>query len=248
MFCLFSGLKLKAKTKPINDQPRLPVTLVRLCEALQPIQLKLDKQLEKQFFPHQRTIQTEDPASSIYLSIDEITTLYPQLIKWVESLNRNILANEYLNTWLLDDVTKNGSHIIDSITGIYRRANMLNVSGEDKEAADWLAALVKHNLIEINNWLIDLVGLIDKSTDLNKHKTKRHKTTLTVTMLLVLSSGPEVRKLKKYLTKMDKKEEAKNFDTAIQKNTQKSGWSKTTWFALGLFTGSVFFGGNKNGD
>ena len=193
-------------------------------------------------------MQAEDPASSIYLFIDEITTLYPQLIKWVESLNRNILANEYLNTWLLDDVTKNGSHIIDSITGIYRRANMLNVSGEDKEAADWLAALVKRNLIEINNWLIDFVGLIDKSTDLNKHKTKRQKTTLTVTMLLVLSSGPEVRKLKKYLTKMDKKEEAKNFDTAIQKNIQKSGWSKTAWFALGLFTGSVFFGGNKNGD
>ena len=248
MFCLFSGLKLKAKTKPINDQPRLPVTLVRLCEALQPIQLKLDKQLEKQFFPHQRTIQTEDPASSIYLSIDEITTLYPQLIKWVESLNRDILANEHLNTWLLDDVTKNGSHIIDRIAAIYHRAHLLDVSGEDKEAADWLAALVKRNLIEINNWLIGIIEVVTNPGDLSKYKSKRHKDTITVNMQLVLSSGPEVRKLKKYMKRKNKEEEAKNFDASMQENTGQKGWSPWTWGILGLFIGSTFFGGDKDCD
>lgn len=74
MFNLFRGLKRNSEKQPASEPPRLPVSQVRLCEALQPIQLKLDKQLEKQFFPHQRTIQAEDPASSIYLFIDEITT------------------------------------------------------------------------------------------------------------------------------------------------------------------------------
>lgn len=248
MFNLFRGLKRNSDKQPASESPRLPVSLVRLCEALQPIQLKLAKKIEEKYYPRHRVIQTTEPADSISLSLYEITILYPQLEKWLEPVNRDILSNEHLNTWLLNKTIKEGEFIIDRIAAIYHRAHLLDVSGEDKEAADWLAALVKRNLIEINNWLIGIIEVVTNPGDLSKYKSKRHKDTITVNMQLVLSSGPEVRKLKKYMKRKNKEEEAKNFDASMQENTGQKGWSPWTWGILGLFIGSTFFGGDKDCD
>lgn len=228
----------------MDDNSILPKRVIQLGKALEPVQYKIAETLNKQFYPHQRTIQTLDPAGTIHVELNEIMDVIPRLVTWIDELMADVVTNEHASSYHINRHMSQGDLLLNRLTGSYNRLHHLDLQGKDKEAMDMLARLFRHILQQIYDWLSDFTETANDPLAAVRKRRLPTRGVVKIRFILKLTvPRKELRYIKKYL-KAKAREEADQRYIEQKKTTpdERYGfWNKAGLYVLGfLFLNSLF--------
>lgn len=233
----------------MDDNSILPSRVIQLGKALQPLQHKIAETLNKQFYPYQRTIQTLDPAGTIYVELNYITETTPRLVAWVDELMADVIANERASSYHINRHTSQGNLLLGTLMGSYHRLHLLDLQGKDKEAIDMLARLFRHILQQIHDWLSDFIEVTEDPLAVVKKRRLPTSGEVEICFALKLTTPEkEVRHIKRYLKAKDREKAAKRHieQESVKLDEHYGFWDKVGLYVLGFWILNKLFGKNDD--
>lgn len=213
----------------MTDTIVVPHRLQVLGEALKPVWKKLDARLGKPPVP---TIPIQDMIKVISNHLDYLQVAMRPLAGRVEALMSDVVANEDVSDAEVYRAVGRFEAPLDDLAEHYLEAGSLAVYGADTEARDCLVGVYRHALLEIRDWLKDLVESLEDPVAAARAKGIPIEGQVELPFTLTMTSAPELERLTTWLSRQ------------AASRRQKSGlgfWGTVGALALGWGIGHALF-------
>lgn len=179
----------------MNDALALPPRMTLLGEAMRPIWEKLKGQID-QPVPHtEAVVEMREIVLSHMRSLQD---MIPRLADRINHLMRDVVTNDDAGDADTYRAVGRFEAFLDDLLADYRSVRALKAYGDDTEGRDLLAGVYRHTLMEISDWLGELVEtLTDPMTAVVKRglpTTGRVELTLT----MKLTAAPQLENLTRW--------------------------------------------------
>lgn len=138
----------------MDDEPLLPRRVTLLGEAMRPLWRKIEAQLDHPVLPASPVYGMPEIVSR---HLDELQALAHRLTDRINSLMSDVVANESATDGDVYRAVGRLEAFVDDLLAGYRDVRALSACSSDAEARDLLAGVYRHALVEIRDWLADLV-------------------------------------------------------------------------------------------
>lgn len=235
----------------MSDAPLLPPRLTLLGESMQSVLQRLRRDIDKPVRPV-ATVVSMTPVISNHT--DALQNTIVRLEDWVGLVMSEVVSNETASDGQVFRAVGRFEAVLDDLVSNYQQIRALNVQGMDIEARDLLAGMYRHTLVEIRDWLLELVEtLADPLAALEKRGLPtRGKVELP--LVLTLTAAPQFAELLRWAERQSVPRKTAT-PSGIRPQPRKSGlgfWDTVFAVALGCGIGEALFrdddcGGNDGG-
>lgn len=230
----------------MSEELVLPPRMTVLGEAMCPMLEKVKGQID-QCVPHTETVV--DMGEVVLRHLRSLQDTIPRLTDRINRLMGDVVTNDDACDVEIYRAVGRFEAFLDDLLADYRSVQALNAYGDGVEARDLLAGVYRHTLMEIRNWLAELVEtLADPMAAVIKRglPTTGH---VELTLTMTLTAAPQLERLTRWA------ECHATVLSGIQYGSspppvRKSGlgfWGTVGMIALGWGISDAFFGDHDCG-
>ncbi len=225
----------------MSDELVLPPRMTVLGEAMRPIWVKVNEQLD------QHVSQTDVVIGMGEVVLQHLRSLQVDIPRLADRINRlmgDVVTNEDASNAEVYRAVGRFEAFLDDLLAEYRSVRALNVHGDDVEARDLLAGVYRHTLVEIRDWLEDLVEtLADPMAAVIRRglPTTGH---VELTLTMKLTAAPQLEQLTRWAERHAAALSGTGNSSSLPP-VRKSGlgfWSMVGAAMLGWSLGEALFG------
>lgn len=178
------------------DEPLLPHRITLLGEAMRPLWRKIETQLGHHVLPATAMYGMAEIVSS---HLDELQVLAHRLADRINSLMSDVVANESATDGDVYRAVGRFEAFVDDLLAGYREVRVLNAYGRDAEGRDLLAGVYRHTLVEIRDWLEDLVETLADPMAVVRRRGLPTTGYVELPLTLTLTAAPELAALSRWI-------------------------------------------------
>lgn len=142
----------------MSDEPLLPHRMTLLGEAMHPIWSDLETQIDMPV--SQISGEIVDIAKLASHHLDALQGAMQRMEGRIDGLMTNVISNQSADDADVYRAVGRLESTIDDMLEHYRIIRALGVAGTDADARDLLADVYRHTLVEIRDWMEELVEVI----------------------------------------------------------------------------------------
>lgn len=178
------------------DEPLLPHRITLLGEAMRPLWRKIETQLGHHVLPATAAYGMAEIVSG---HLDELQVLAHRLADRINSLMSDVVGNEGATDGDVYRAVGRFEAFVDDLLAGYREVRALNAYGRDAEARDLLAGVYRHTLVEIKDWLDDLVETLADPMAVVRRRGLPTTGYVELPLTLTLTAAPELASLSRWI-------------------------------------------------
>lgn len=213
----------------MTDTIVVPHRLQVLGEALKPVWQKLDDQLAQSSVT---AIPVHGMIDVISAHLDYLQVAMRPLGSRVESLMADVVSNEGVSDAEVYRAVGRFEAPLDDLADHFQEARALAVSGVDIEARDCLVGVYRHALVEIRDWLKDLVESLEDPVAAARAKGIAIEGQVELPFTLTMTSALELQQLTAWLSRQG---------ASCRKRDGLGFWGTVGAMALGWGIGHALF-------
>lgn len=225
----------------MDDEPLLPRRVTVLGEAMQPLWRKIATRLDDPVTP---SILVYGMTEIVSHHLDELQSLAHRLNDRVNGLMSDVVENENAADSDVYRAVGRFEAFADDLLAGYRDVRTFNAYGRDVEARDLLAGIYRHTLIEIRDWLGELVETLADPMAAVRRRGLPTTGYVELPLALTLTAAPELVALSRWI-----EGNADVFSSGVATKA-KSGlgfWGAVGAAILGWGIGEALFGDDDCG-
>jgi hypothetical protein len=180
----------------MDDKPILPHRLILLGEALRPIWRKIQDRLDE---PVDAATPVLDLTGVISFHMKKLEGLIQNLGDEVNHPMSDVVDNEHATDRDVYRAVGRFEASVDYMLTSYRDARALDACDEDAEACDLLAGVYRRLLIQIRDWLGDLVEFLADPTAVLRRRGLPTTGHVEFDLSLILKPPPELDSLMRWM-------------------------------------------------
>lgn len=225
----------------MSDEPLLPHRITQLGKAMQPLLLKLKARIDK---PVAKTSTTPDIAAFVSRHLDGLQDCANRLEIRIDGLMRDVVADETASDADVYLAVGRFEALLDDLLDAYHAIRTLFAVSADAEARDLLADVYRHTLVEIRDWLDELVDVIADPMAAVKKRGLPTRGYVELPLNLTLTAAPALAALVRWAQResvsLALSGPSPNYPVA--KNSGLGFWGTVGALALGWGIGETLFG------
>jgi hypothetical protein len=228
----------------MSDEPLLPPRLTLLGEAMRPVWLKTRAEIDKPIRPIALVVEMSDILSHHF---DSLQTLIHRLEERINRFMSDVVSNEAASDADVYRSVGRFEALLDDLTSDYQDVRALNALGADVEARDMLAGVYRHTLVEMRDWMQELVETL--ADPLSALQRRGLPTSGHVELPLTLTSAPQLAGLLQW-AKHPSVSLTTSSSTSAYRAPRRSGlgfWGMVGAAVLGWCIGEALFGDDDCG-
>lgn len=179
----------------MDDKPLLPHRFTLLGEAMRPLWQKIGAQIDQPAFP---VTPVYGIAGIVSNHLDELQSVAHRLTDRINCLMSDVVANEFAADSDVYRAVGRFEASVDDLLSGYRSVCALDANGRDAEARDLLAGVYRHTLVEIRNWLGDLVETLTDPMAVVRKRGLPTTGYVELPLNLTLTAAPELAALTRW--------------------------------------------------
>ena len=219
------------------DDLVLPPRLALRGRAMQPRWQKIHTEICREATPSHTPC--DDMAETVMRHRDALTAFMTRIDREINRLTVKVVGQEDASDAQVHHAVAHFEALLDDVLNGHAEVCALDVHGRDAEARELLAGIYRQLLMDIRNWLEDLVRtLADPLAELRR---RGQPTTgpVEIALPLHLNTAPEINALRDWMEK----------ETALQihapsRTTGLGFWGTVGAMVLGIGIGEALFGGD----
>lgn len=179
----------------MSDESLLPPRMTLLGEAMRPIWEKVKTEIDLRVPKTEAVVGMGDVVLQHSQSLQDS---FPRLADRINRLMDDVVTNETAGDAEVYRAVGRFEAFLDDLLADYRSVRALNAYDDDVEARDLLAGVYRHALVEIRDWLAELVEtLADPMAAVIKRglPTTGH---VELPLTLTLTAAPELGRLSRW--------------------------------------------------
>lgn len=180
----------------MDDDPLLPHRVTLLGEAMRPLWRKLEARLDDHVA---LVMPVYGLAEIVSHHLDELQSLVHRLTDRINSLMSDVVANESATDGDVYRAVGRFEAFVDDLLAGYHEVRALNAYGRDVEARDLLAGVYRHTLVEIRDWLGDLVETLANPMAIVRLRGLPTTGYVELPLTLTLTAAPELASLSRWI-------------------------------------------------
>lgn len=178
------------------DEPLLPHRVTLLGEAMRPLWRRIGTQIEHHVLP---ATAVHGMAEIVSRHLDALQARAHRLNDRINSLMSDVVANESATDGDVHRAVGRFEALVDDLLAGYREVRALNAYGRDAEARDLLAGVYRHTLVEIRDWLDDLVETLADPMAVVRRRGLPTTGYVELPLTLTLTAAPELAALSRWI-------------------------------------------------
>lgn len=179
----------------MSETSPLPRHLTVLGEAMRPVWQTLTVELDA---PVRLTAPVVDMFASVQHHLSLLTSTLGRLSEQTDDLMREVLAKQDASDLVVyRAVGRFEAPLLDILAG-YHGVCALAARGTARDARDLLAGVYRHSLIEIRDWLGELVQTLEDPLAALKRRGLPTSGPVTLRLLLTLTAAPGLESLSRW--------------------------------------------------
>ena len=178
------------------DEPLLPHRITLLGEAMRPLWRKIETQLGLHVLPATAVYGMTEIVSG---HLDELQALAHRLSDRINSLMSDVVENESATDGDVYRAVGRFEAFVEDLLAGYREVRALNAYGRDADARDLLAGVYRHTLVEIRDWLEDLVETLADPMAVVRRRGLPTTGYVELPLTLTLTAAPELAALSRWI-------------------------------------------------
>ena len=230
----------------MSDERVLPPRMTLLGEAMRPIWLKVRAQLD---MPVQQASAVTGMGNVVSQHFDSLQNTIPRLEDRINRLMTDVVSNEEATDGEVYRAVGRFEAFLDDLLADHQAVRALKAYGADVEARDLLAGVYRHFLVEVRDWLGELVEtLADPMAAVKKRglPTSGH---VELPLTLTLTAAPQLMGLSRWAERQSVSLSSPQNSTGYRA-PRKSGlgfWGTVGVIVLGWGIGEALFGDDDCG-
>lgn len=214
------------------DEPVLPHRLKVLGIAIQPLLWKVEREINA---PVRVVTPVSDILNVIPRSLDPLQTAVSRLEARIQSLMTEVVSREAASD---SDVYRAvgglETHFDDLLAG-YHGVRALDARSEDARAVELMAAIYRHTLVEMRDWLRTLVDVLADPIGALRRRGLPADGHIEIPIVLKLTTAPQLADLLRWA-------QERSPGGQIKGQSELGFWGTTAAVALGWGIGQALFG------
>lgn len=229
----------------MSDEPLLPHRITLMGEAMRPIWLNVQAQLDRHVQPITAVADMGELISQHFASLQNNI---PRLTDRINRLIGDVVSNEDAGDADVYRAVGRFEAFLDDLLADYHAVRSLQVRGANVEARDLLAGVYRHFLAEVRDWLGELVETL---ADPMAAVAKRGLPTsgrVELPLTLTLTAAPQLEGLSRWAKRQSVSLSSTQRSTG--QSSRKSGlgfWGTLGMVALGWGISEALFGDDDCG-
>lgn len=227
----------------MNDESLLPRRLTVLGEAMRPVSQKLDAELD---YTAWSTTPVVDIAATVRHELAQLETAVHRLTDRINDLMGEVVSNESASDSEVYRAVGRFEALLRDVLASYHGVLSLAAYGADAEARDLLAGVYRHSLIELRDWLHELVETLADPMAAVHRRGLPTSGYVELPLTLELTAAPELAGLSRWA---GRHHDYGAFSSTISPN-RRSGlgfWGTVGAVMLGWGIGEALFGDDDCG-
>lgn len=226
----------------MHDEPLLPRRLTLLGEAMRPVWLKVNAQLD---MPIGHSLAVPDMADVASHHLAKIGRAIQGLSDRVNGLMRDVVSNEEASDAEVYRAVGRFEAFLDDLLAGHDAVRALATDGTETEIRDLLAGTYRHALVEVRDWLRDLVDALADPIAALKKQGLPTSGEVELPLALKLTAAPELAGLSRWATQRQLSRPATDYQPPPASGLGFWGTLGTIVLAWGI--GEALFGGDDCG-
>lgn len=227
----------------MNDESLLPRRLTILGEAMRPVWQKLDAELDITPWSNTPVI---DIAATVRHELAQLETALHRLTDRINDLMGEVVSNEAASDSEVYRAVGRFEAPLRDVLASYHGVQGLAAYGADAEARDLLACVYRHSLIEIRDWLGELVETLADPMAAVHRRGLPTSGYVELPLTLELTAAPELAGLSGWAEKQGRYGVFSSA-TSPNKNSGLGFWGTVGAVMLGWGIGEALFGDDDCG-
>lgn len=180
----------------MSDEALLPPRLTLMGVAMRQVWKKLESDLDRHIPVREADFdEMEDMADTVRDHLKRLRKLPRRLEKGLDRLMSRIVTNEAADLQTVDQEVSRFEGMLDDLVADYHEVKSLEALGDDDDGRDLLADVYRHSLIEIRNWLGELVETLADPLAAARKRGLPATGRVELPLVLHLTAAPELQEL-----------------------------------------------------
>lgn len=224
----------------MNDESLLPRRLIVLGEAMRPVWQKLEAELDASTWSNTPVL---DMVATVQYNLSQLEAAVHRLTERINDLMGEVVANEAASdSEVYRAVGRFEAPLRDVLTS-YHSVQALEAYGANAEARDLLADVYRHSLIEIRDWLYELIETLADPMAAVKKRGLPTSGYVELPLTLELTAAPGLAGLSRWA----ERHSLALFPARREPKTGLGFWGTVGAVALGWGIGEALFGDDDCG-
>jgi hypothetical protein len=220
----------------MSDEIELPRRLTVLGEAMRPLWITVRSQIDRPV--HQALADAPSMVDVVSHHLGVLQNTILRLTDRINSLMTDVVSNDDVSDPEVYRAVGGFEAFLDDLLASYHAVRVLNVYGDDAEARDLLACVYRHSLVEVRDWLQELVETLANPLDALRKRGLPTSGAVELPLTLTLTSAPELAGLSQWA-------ELHSLDYSRSRPKHCAGlgfWGTVGAMAIGFGIGDALFG------
>ncbi len=184
----------------MSDELLLPHRITLLGEAMRETWMKLESDLDRHIPVRETDFdEMEDMVDTVRDHLKKLRKLPRRIENHLERLMSRVVNNDVADLQTVDQEVSRFDGLLDDLIADYREVRSLDALVDDEEGRDLLADVYRHNLVEIRNWLGELVQTLADPLAAARKRGLPITGRVELPLVLNLTAAPELELLKVWL-------------------------------------------------
>lgn len=226
----------------MSDEEILPRRLTVLGDVMRPLLPKLKQQLD---MPVTRTTTVFSMVDVVAMQLDRLEAAINPLTEAINGPISELVAKEDTSDAAVYRAAGRFEAVLDDLLSGYREVRRLNPYDADVEAADLLADIYRHSLVEIHDWLSELVEALTDPMAAIKKRGLTGSGRVELDIDLVLTAAPQLEDLVDWAQRQSASFAASA--CTVRRGSGLSFWGIVGAMILGWWIGESLFDDHDRG-
>jgi hypothetical protein len=182
----------------MTDTIVVPQRLQVLGQALKPVWKNLTEQLEQ---PHAATIPVHAMLNVISRHMDYLQAAVSPLANRIDDLMRDVVSNEQVTDAQVYRAVGRFEAPLEDFVDHFNEVASLAPYGADIDARNMLVGVYRHSLVEIRDWLEELVEALEDPVAAARARGIPIEGQVELPFTLTMTSAPELEQLTSWLSR-----------------------------------------------
>ena len=214
----------------MTDTIVVPHRLQVLGQALKPVWKNLKERLER---PSVTNVPVHGIIDVVSDHLGYLQGAISPLARRIDDLMSDVVSNEGVEDSEVYQAVGRFEAPLDDLVGHYQEARSLAAFGGESEARDYLVAVYRHSLVQVRDWLKELVDALEDPVSAARARGIPIEGQVELPFTLTMTSAPELDRLSAWLSRQS---------SSGRKGSGLGFWGTVGAFVLGWGIGDALFG------
>jgi hypothetical protein len=212
----------------VSDTPIVPRRVMLLEQALRPVYATLVARLDA---PPAGTAAVSDMVALLSIHLEAMRAACGRLEARISDVMNDVLANDAAGDAVVQRSAARFAAVVEDLLDGHRDVRVSVVHGDDAQARDLLAGAYRHLLVEIRDWLGEVVEALADPQAVARRRGLALDDPIELELNLRLTPAPQLGALARW---------------ARRHPARLGPWEKVALLAIGWWAGSALFGDNDD--